>query len=109
MRFLLRFYEQFQEILNLKFQNNVSLTSESFFVFIGLFLLCSVVDKWFEKHGYNRRQDIQQGNTSQNAASHKTGVKTAQRQSYKIKLFPNSFKKHARTIFLPHDTSIRAL
>ena len=37
-------------------------------MFIGLFLLCSVVDKWLEKYGYNRRQDIQQGNTSQNAA-----------------------------------------
>ena len=30
-------------------------------MFIGLFLLCSVVDKWLEKYGYNRRQDIQQG------------------------------------------------
>ena len=67
VRFLLRFYEKFQEILSLKFRNNVSFTSESFFVFIGLFLLCSVVDKWLEKYGYNRRQDIQQGNTSQNA------------------------------------------
>ena len=37
-------------------------------MFIGLFLLCSVVDKWLEKYGCNRRQDIQQGNTSQNAA-----------------------------------------
>ena len=37
----------------------------AFFVFIGLL---AVVDKWLEKYGYNRRQDIQQGNTSQNAA-----------------------------------------
>ena len=71
--FLCSFYSGFmcsfmQEIFNLKFQNNVSFTSESFFVFIGLFLLCSVVDKWLEKYGYNRRQDIQQRNTSQNAA-----------------------------------------
>ena len=43
MRSLLRFYEKFQEILNLKFRNNVFFTSESFFVFIGLSLLCSVV------------------------------------------------------------------
>ena len=34
-------------------------------MFIGLL---AVVDKWLEKYGYNRRQDIQQGNTSQNAA-----------------------------------------
>ena len=32
-------------------------------MFIGLFLLCSVVDKWLEKNGYYRRQDIQQGYT----------------------------------------------
>ena len=33
-------------------------------MFIGLFLLCSVVDKLLEKYGYDMRQDIQQGNTS---------------------------------------------
>ena len=39
--------------------------------------------------------------------SHKTGVKTAQRQSYKITLLTNSFKKHAPcTSSLPHHTSI---
>ena len=68
MRFLLQFYAKFQEILNLKFRNNVSFTSESLFVFIELFLLCSVVDKRLEKYGCNRRQDIEQENTSQNAA-----------------------------------------
>ena len=34
-------------------------------MFIGVL---AIVDKWLEKYGYNRRQDIQQGNTSQNAA-----------------------------------------
>ena len=33
----------------------------AFFVLIGLFLLCSAVDKWLEKYGYNRRQDIKKG------------------------------------------------
>ena len=58
---------KFQEILNLNFQNNVSFTSESIFVFTGLFLLCSVVNKWLEKYGYDRRQDILQGDRNQNA------------------------------------------
>ena len=37
VRFLSPFYDNFQEILNLKFRSNVSFTSESYFVLIGLF------------------------------------------------------------------------
>ena len=52
VRFLLRFYEKFQEILNLVFQNIVSFNVQEAFVFIGLFLFCSVVDKWLQKYEY---------------------------------------------------------
>ena len=58
MWFLLIFLEKFQENLSLSSRNNVSFTSESSFVFIGLFLLCSVVDKWLKMYRYNRRQEF---------------------------------------------------
>ena len=63
VRFIRRFYAKFQEIPNLKFRINISFPSESFFfMFIGQFLLCSIVDKWLDKYENDRRQDVEQGN-----------------------------------------------
>ena len=45
-------------------------------MFIGQFLLCSIVDKWLEKYEHDRRQDVEQGSTSQNAKARKDLTRT---------------------------------
>ena len=57
VRLLLRFFEKFQGIFNWYFRSNVSFNVQELFVFIGLFLLCFIVDKRRRKSVYEETRN----------------------------------------------------
>ena len=64
---------------------------------IGQFLLCSVVDKWLEKYEHDKRQNFQQGNTSQNLGGGGTFIYScvARQICFQIKKFDYDLKTNS--------------